>query len=310
MQAFVESAPWNVSWSDRLQRLWTSGRVPRGLYLVGPVGTGKTHLLAAAYHALEPDTPCGFAHSRTLFQQTAPPQEVAAFIARQCTVLCLDEVEIDDPANEARLVHTLQALNDAGVFLLATSNVRPEAFERTNVGTSRFPQFLRNAFGDRYTLHPVQGPDHRREHPEARPGTIWVGSPETTRPRLQQAVADGWCLSFDAFRTRSQTTAHEQLVESLIAHKKLGLYDVSIQDTDDALRLLRVVDALYTAPSPPTLYMTSSTPPDDWFAPDQFAGLAQAIAEKFTRTVSRLHAMCTVEHVTEAPVTADAAPSR
>jgi cell division protein ZapE len=46
--------------------------------------------------------------------------------------------------------------------------------------------------------------------------------------------------------------------------------------------------------------MTARTPPDEWFAPEQFAGLAQAIAEKFTRTVSRLHALCTVEPVAPA----------
>lgn len=302
VQAFVEAAPWDDSW---MRTIWNrhAGTVrKRGLYLVGPVGTGKTHLMAAAYQALHPHTSCGFVHSRTLFQQTASPQAVAQSIADQCTLLCLDEVEIDDPANEARLVHTLQALDAAGVYLLASSNVRPEAFAKTNVGPTRFEHFLRNAFGQRYALQPVEGPDHRREgtaqHDQT--GTIWVGASDATRERLDAAcqVHDAVLrLSFDALRERSRTTAHNALVDELVEPDCLAVENVALASTDDALRLLRIVDALYTHPQAPVLYMTAPTPPDDWFAPEQFAGLAQAIAEKFTRTVSRLHALCTVEHV-------------
>ncbi|PEN07677.1 cell division protein ZapE [Longimonas halophila] len=305
VQAFVDTAPWDDSW---MRTIWNrhAGTVrQRGLYLVGPVGTGKTHLMAAAYQALHPATPCGFVHSRTLFQQTASPQAVARSIADQCTLLCLDEVEIDDPANEARLVHTLQALDDVGVYLLASSNVRPEAFAKTNVGPTRFEHFLRNAFGQRYALQPVEGPDYRRDRAvqHNQTGTIWVGPPDATRERLDAACQThdtALRLSFDALRERSRTTAHDALVDELVAPDCLAVEDVALDSTDDALRLLRIVDALYTHDAAPVLYMTARTPPDDWFAPEQFAGLAQAIAKKFTRTVSRLHALCTVEHVARA----------
>lgn len=297
---FVEAAPWQVGWIRRTWRRRVGAPPQRGIYLVGPVGTGKTHLMAAAYRQLHPDTPCGFMHSRTLFQQTAAPQSVAQAIAAQCTVLCLDEVEIDDPANEARLVHTLQALDAAGVYLLASSNVRPDAFAKTNVGPTRFEHFLRNAFGQRYALQPVEGPDHRRAQAEPAAGTIWVGPPAATAARVD-AVCSGTAhalrLSFDAFRTKSRDTAPDALVEALVAAECLAIEDVALASTDDALRLLRVVDALYTHDAAPALYMTARTPPDEWFAPDRFAGLAQAIAEKFTRTVSRLHALCTITHV-------------
>ena len=305
VQAFVDAAPWDDSWMRRLWHRQTSAPQQRGIYLVGPVGTGKTHLMAAAYRALHPGTPCGFVHSRTLFQQTAPPRAVAHSIADRCTLLCLDEVEIDDPANEARLVHTLQALDDAGVYLLASSNVRPEAFAKTNVGPTRFEHFLRNAFGQRYALQPVEGPDYRRNGStrDAPTGTIWVGPPSETRKRLS-AACDAHdkvlCLSFGALRERSRTTAHDALVDALTQPDSLAVEDVALASTDDALRLLRIIDALYTHDAAPVLYMTARTPPDEWFAPEQFAGLAQAIAEKFTRTVSRLHALCTVEHVASA----------
>ena len=41
----------------------------------------------------------------------------------------------------------------------------------------------------------------------------------------------------------------------------------------------------------------ASHPPDDWFAPAQHASIARAVAEKFERTVSRLHALCRVRKV-------------
>jgi cell division protein ZapE len=58
-----------------------------------------------------------------------------------------------------------------------------------------------------------------------------------------------------------------------------------------------VIDALYLNRNAPTLHFTAEQPPDAWFAPDAHAGLARAVAEKFERTVSRLHALCEVRTV-------------
>ena len=66
--------------------------------------------------------------------------------------------------------------------------------------------------------------------------------------------------------------------------------------TDDALRLLRLIDDLYLHPEPPTLYFTAPETPEAWLRPDAAHGsLEQGIAEKFTRTASRLYALCEVE---------------
>jgi cell division protein ZapE len=54
---------------------------------------------------------------------------------------------------------------------------------------------------------------------------------------------------------------------------------------------------LYLHEDAPTLYFTAERPPDAWFDPDRHAGVARAVAEKFERTVSRLHALCRIQRI-------------
>jgi cell division protein ZapE len=103
--------------------------------------------------------------------------------------------------------------------------------------------------------------------------------------------------SFEDLRRATTETAHADLVEDLVALEHLFIEGVAIADTDDALRLLRVVDALYLHDDAPILYFTAEQPPGEWFDPEQHAGIARAVAEKFERTVSRLHALCQIRTV-------------
>ncbi len=272
----------------------------KGLYFVGPVGTGKTHLLAALYHALHPLVPCHFMTARALFRSTHLPDDDARRLARSCRVLLLDEVEIDDPANEARLVHTLKALDKRGVAVVATSNVEPERFLAAAYGGDRFRRFLMEEFREQYRVVLVGGDDYRRRLP--RTGRGWIGPAEQTRAVAEAAftaLGDGarW-LPFGAFRELSRRTEHRALVGLLAEAPHLFVPDIAIGGTDDALRLLRLVDDLYLLDEPPTFYFTSETPPSAWFTAEALHGtLEKGIAEKFTRTVSRIHALCATEEV-------------
>lgn len=292
-------------------RRWLPYRPPRwrGLYLVGPVGTGKTHLLAAMYHALTPDIPCAFLHSSTLFRSTDHPEQLAATLAQDYRALCLDEVELDDPANEARLVLLLKALGDLGVTLLATSNVEPDKFLAATYGGDRFRRFLHEEFQQVYRVSFVGGDDYRRHQPQ--PGQAWVGPAAHTQPALDAAYADDeretHRLAFDALLRMATEVEHTRLVGRLSRYDALYLEDIRITDTDDALRLLRLIDDLYLRPDPPVLYFTAEQEPDAWFQPDDHRGLKRGIAEKFNRTVSRLYALCRIDTVA---VKDTAVPSR
>jgi cell division protein ZapE len=289
------------SWTERLRRwVGAASSRPSGLYLVGPAGTGKTHLLAATYHALTPAVSCAFLHSSTLFRQTEPPDTFAHRLADTHAVCCLDEVEIDDPANEMRLVQVMQTLAARDVFLVATSNVEPDESLSGQFSESRFERFLYREFRDQYRVVEVRGEDYRRTRTVAQDGHGWIGPPGATRPAMQSVydaaeTARWW--TFGELRRAATETAHSRLMADLASLDHLFLEGVRIADTDDALRLLRIVDALYLDAEAPTLHFTADQPPAEWFAPARHAGVAKAVAEKFDRTVSRLHALCDVQRV-------------
>jgi cell division protein ZapE len=305
-QQFVAQLQTPPSFTDRIRRWIGQSRseTPQGLYLVGPVGTGKTHLLAAMYQALTPAISCAFLHSSTIFRRTDPPQEFANALADRYRVCCLDEVEIDDPANEIRLVRVLQTLEGRGVTLLATSNVEPDQFLSNKFGPDRFQRFLHEEFRARYRVLFVGGEDYRRRNGRQRPGCGWVGPADAARASLLQAYEEApspteW-MTFSDLMTAATETAHDDLVERLTGLQSLFIAGIDVETTDDALRLLRLIDAFYLHPDAPALYFSASEPPDDWFDPDSFAGVARAVAEKFTRTVSRLRALCEVVEVSGA----------
>lgn len=296
---FVENTQTVPTLSQRMRRLFSqSSQQTKGLYLVGPVGTGKTHLLAAAYHALHPEVPCGFLHSNALFRLKEHPARFAERVADDYEVLCLDEIEIDDAANEARLVLVLQTLEQRGVRLLATSNVEPEQFLSNKVGPGRFRRFLRETFREQYEVLFVGGDDYRRTQMKTRPGQGWIGGEETAGAAIRQAYESDnrrkqW-IPFARLRQATTDTPHPALMRSILNPEALYIPDIRIYDTDDALRLLRVIDDLYLADHAPDIYFSAERPPEAWFDPSQHAGIAQAIAEKFERTVSRIYDMCEV----------------
>ena len=275
-----------------------------GLYLLGPVGTGKTHLLASLYHDLShpaddaAPVPCAFTHSSALFRAVEPPAEYAARVAEQARVLCIDEVEIDDPAAEVRLIGVLRALREAGVTLAATSNAEPERFVSASYGSDRLRRFIAEEFERQYHVVFVGGDDFRQGLDK--PGRAWIGEAEAARAAMRAAFdatpePRRW-IAFDELLRRATDTERMRLAAELSQPAALFIDGIDVTDTDAALRLLRIADDLYGAHRPPTLFFTSATAPKDWFPPGHSL-LERGIAEKFDRTRSRLSALAETVHV-------------
>ncbi|HET6588168.1 MAG TPA: cell division protein ZapE [Oleiagrimonas sp.] len=126
----------------------SAARAPRGLYLWGQVGRGKTFLMDLFVASL----PTGMAlrrhfhhfmgevHEalRTLQHKSDPLPEVAAGIARRARVLCLDEFLVDDIGDAMILTGLLRGLVAHNVVLVTTSNTPPGNLYRDGLQRARF----------------------------------------------------------------------------------------------------------------------------------------------------------------------------
>ncbi|WP_240512982.1 AFG1/ZapE family ATPase, partial [Streptomyces griseoruber] len=100
---------------------------PRGVYLDGGYGVGKTHLLASLWHATpaEPGLKAfgTFVELTNLVGALGFQQTVRTLSGHR--LLCIDEFELDDPGDTVLVSSLLGKLVEAGVALAATSNTLP-----------------------------------------------------------------------------------------------------------------------------------------------------------------------------------------
>ncbi|MDX1438470.1 MAG: AFG1/ZapE family ATPase [Rubricoccaceae bacterium] len=299
-KSFVEKVRRRYSIQRLFRGLRGDDGLGSGLYLVGPVGTGKTHLLASIYHALHPGVPCAFVHSSQLFRSAERPEDYAKALASAFRLLLIDEIELDDPAAEARLIGVLKALKKLRVTVAATSNAEPEKFVSAEFGRDRLERFISEEFRRQYRVVFVGGEDYRKRL--QKPGKAWIGPSDQTeramRSVFESAPGSRKWITFSDLLNMATETERTALSNNLVQYRELYIADISVGNTDDALRLLRIIDDLYGSNNPPTLYFTAEEPPAQWFAPSGSQNsLERGIAEKFARTVSRLNALASIEYV-------------
>ncbi|MGW3494455.1 cell division protein ZapE [Streptomyces sp. NPDC001020] len=256
---------------------------PRGVYLDGGYGVGKTHLLASLWHAT-PAEPAlkafgTFVELTNLVGALGFQQTVRTLSGHR--LLCIDEFELDDPGDTVLVSTLLRKLVEAGVALAATSNTLPG-----KLGEGRFAaaDFLREIQGLSAHFRPlrIDGEDYRHR-----------GLPEAPAPYSDEQVTKAAHAtegaSLDDFPhllehlARVHPSRYGALTDGLRA---VCLTDVQpIPDQSTALRLVVLADRLYDREVP---VLASGLPFDQLFSEEMLKG---GYRKKYFRAISRLTAL-------------------
>jgi cell division protein ZapE len=256
---------------------------PRGVYLDGGYGVGKTHLLASLWHATpaEPSLKAfgTFVELTNLVGALGFQKTVATLSGHR--LLCIDEFELDDPGDTVLVSTLLGKLVDAGVALAATSNTLPG-----KLGEGRFAaaDFLREIQGlsARFRALRIDGEDYRhRGLPEA-PAPFSEEQVTKTAYATPGAALDDFPHLLEHL-ARVHPSRYGALTDGIRA---VCLTDVQpVPDQSTALRLVVLADRLYDREVP---VLAAGLPFDQLFSEEMLKG---GYRKKYFRAISRLTAL-------------------
>lgn len=255
-----------------------------GLYLDGGFGVGKTHLLAAAWHAFDGPKVFGtFIEFTSIVGALGYAAAAATF--RGLGLVCIDEFELDDPGDTLIMSRLLGELVAAGTSVIATSNTPPNALGDGRFAASDFSREI-HALASVFAIVRIDGTDFRARHT--------VPFHEGLTPVEFQETVDSWSargaqVALDDFAVALR---HLGQIHPVRFEKLAQMVDVvawrhvdMVANHNDGLRLVAFIDRLYDAGRPMLLEGVSLA---GLFSPDL---LASGYAKKYLRALSRLGAL-------------------
>jgi cell division protein ZapE len=251
-----------------------------GIYLDGGFGVGKTHLLAALWHATPgPKAYVTFVELTHLAGALGFNQLVEQLSGS--TLLAIDEFELDDPGDTVLVSTLLARLSDRGVALAATSNTLPDRLGEDRFATDDFVREIQ-ALARRFTSIRIDGPDYRHRGFAAAPPTPGDATVRARAEGRPGATLDDFDALLDHLATL-HPSRYGALLDGITSVNVLGGHELPDQNT--ALRLVVLADRLYDRQVP---FALSGCAVADLFSAAMLAG---GYRKKYRRAISRLVAL-------------------
>jgi cell division protein ZapE len=133
----------------------SGGEAPRGIYVHGQVGRGKTMLMDMFFEhvAFRPKRRIHFhefmseVHERIAAARKSVPGDpiptVARDIAQESRLLCFDELHVTDIADAMILGRLFEGMFEEGIVVVATSNAMPDELYKDGLNRNLFVPFIR-----------------------------------------------------------------------------------------------------------------------------------------------------------------------
>jgi len=319
-------------WLARLGLTENGGvHTPMGLYLYGPVGRGKSMLMDLFFAAVP-----GLRKRRVHFhafmlevhdriererqaKTDAPILKVASDIASEATLLCFDEFQVDDIADAMILGRLFTALFEAGVVVVATSNLAPDRLYEHGLQRELFLSFiallkerlnvleidggrdwrLARLVGKPTFYHPLGEPAQQAlervfaELADGAPGdsiTLLVKGRSLVVPRAARGVA--WFTFAELCEKPLAAADYLSIAERFTAIIIQGIPRLGSGQRDSAKRFNILIDTLYEART--LLIASAEVSPEEIYA-------AGDGSFEFKRTVSRLIEMQSEDYIANRP---------
>ena len=323
-QLYQDWIDYKVQRSNALMKLLVRPPVPRGVYLWGDVGRGKSFLMDAFFATvpLIRKTRVHFhefmrgvhAELHELKGVADPLDEVARRVAKRHRLICFDEFHVSDIADAMILYRLLDRLFELNIGFVITSNYAPDALYPDGLHRDRMLPAIELLKGRLDVVHVDGGVDYRRRAMERIEAYLapWGEEAERTLAAAFERVAetedDDPVLTIESRSLRARRRAggvvwfdfavlcggprsQNDYLEIAAQFHTVVLSNVprmSASQASEARRFTWLVDVLYDHRV--KLLLSAEAPAAELYP-------AGALANEFARTVSRLEEMQSREYL-------------